>query len=243
MVYQIELEVFKGPFDLLLELILKQQVDIYEVPIARITDDYLKHLSKLEEFNLELTSEFLVIAATLIELKSLALLPADETEEPLEGGAEETRQRLIGHLIDYKLFQNAATEFHRRGELKSRTYAREAQLEEAFRDIAPDVLEGVRLADLASLAQELLEIKPGFEVDTSHIYAFKVSLEQTADEVVKSLKTRPVQSFKELCAEADSKIEKIVIFLAILELFKRGEVALAQARTFGEIKVKMVSSE
>lgn len=239
MSYQIALEVFEGPFDLLLDLILKQKVDIYEIPIARITDDYLKYLTKMEELNLEVTSEFLVIAATLIELKSIALLPVDEEERGLEEAAEETRDSLIEHLIDYKTFQTVAQELYRRGEMQSHMFPREVPLDPDFADIAPDFLEGIRLSDLAALAQELLEVKPGFQVDTSHIYAFHVSLAEKTDEIMKAISNKKSATFRELCEGMSTKVEKIIVFLALLELFKRGEIVVTQARMFGDIRVKL----
>ena len=241
--YNIELEVFQGPFDLLLELILRQEVDLFDVPIAAITDNYLKYLQCMKELNLEVTSEFLVLAATLIELKSIALLPVEDEEKAEGSYEEETRESLIGHLIDYKTFQNAADDLHVRGEMQSKMYPRDVQLPEELSVSAPDVLEGVRLIDLISLAHELMQPKPSFKIDTTHIYEYKVSIEEKIAEVKDRLKDRSRRTFRDLCGSAGSKIEKILIFLAILELFKRGEIAVSQARTFGEINIKLVNSE
>ncbi len=240
MVYKVELEVFEGPFDLLLELILKQEVDIYEVPIAAITNNYLKHLTKMEDLNLEITSEFLVIAATLIELKSLALLPSEETGE-VEEEIFDTREQLITHLIEYKTMQNVSEILHNRGFEQSKMYHREAQLDKEFSDLTSEVLEGVRLSDLALFALEILEEKPSFDIDTSHIYAFRVSLAEKTDELLNIMKSKKTQMFKELCQDAKTKIDKIIIFLALLELMKRGDIIAVQAGTFGGIKVKLTS--
>jgi segregation and condensation protein A len=239
--YQIELEVFEGPFDLLLELILKQEVDIYEVSIARITDGYLKYLTKMKELNLDLTSEFLVIAATLLELKSYALLPVDEEEEIAIIRSEmETRESLIEHLIDYMTFQGISADMASKAEDQSYLYPRIAQPEEEFAALAPDFLAGIRLTDLSSLAQELLGVKPTLVVDTSHMALYNVSISEKAHEVVDMLRQKPAGSFKQMCEAAETKIEKIVVFLALLELFKRGVIGVSQARVFGDIRVKLV---
>lgn len=240
---QIELEVFQGPFDLLLELIIKQEVDLFDVPIAAITDNYLKYLQRMKELNLEVTSEFLVLAATLIELKSIALLPADVEDRGEGSYEEETRDSLIEHLIDYKTFQNAAGYLFVCGDVQSRMYPREAQLPLDLSMSAPDVLEGIRLSDVGVLARDILQPKPSFKIDTTHIYEYKVSIEEKADEVKDRLKDKARHSFRDLCKTAGSKIERILIFLAILELFKRGEISVSQARTFGEINIKLVEGE
>jgi segregation and condensation protein A len=242
--YEIHLDVFAGPFDLLLDLILKQEVDIYEVPIAKITDDYLKYVTKMKEMNLDLTSEFLVIAATLLELKSYALLPVDEEEKiAVIRGEMETRESLVDHLIEYMTFQSVGAELTGWAEEQSYHFPRIAAPEEEFADLAPDFLEGVRLTDLSSLAQELLQVKPTFEVDTSHIALYNISVGEKATDLVKVLKRKEKRTFRELCKNCETRIEKIVVFLAILELFKRGVIGVTQAKTFGDIAIKLVDAE
>ncbi len=239
--YEIKLDVFAGPFDLLLDLILRQEVDIYEVPIAKITDDYLKYVTKMKELNLDVTSEFLVIAATLLELKSFALLPVDEAAQIEQiRGEMETRESLIDHLIEYMTFQAMSAELSSRAEEQSYHFMRVAAPEEDFADLAPDFLQGIRLTDLSIMAQELLQIKPKFEVDTSHIAFYNMSVGEKAADLVQMLKKKKTRSFRDLCRKAESRIEKIVVFLAILELFKRGVIGVSQAKTFGDIQVKLV---
>jgi len=241
--YQIDLDVFAGPFDLLLDLILKQEVDIYEVPIAKITDGYLKYVSKLKELNLDVTSEFLVIAATLLELKSYALLPVDEAETiSVIRGEMETRDSLIDHLIEYMTFQGVSTGLAGRAEEQSYHFPRVAAPEDDFADLAPDFLQGVRLTDLTSLAQELLQLKPSFKVDTSYIALYNISVGEKAVDLVKALKRKDTRTFRELCRKAETRIEKIVVFLAILELFKRGVIGVNQAKTFGDIQIKLIDA-
>lgn len=241
--YRVELEVFEGPFDLLLDLILRQEVDIYDVPIAKITEGYLKYLAKMEDLNLEITSEFLVMAATLIELKSAALLPVEEEEFVEATGIiseEQTRQSLIDHLIEYKLFKNVSSSLAARLEDELKLYPREAELEGHFAELKPDFLDGIRLDDLLILAQDLLAAKPSFKVDINHIAALKMSVAEEVEEMLASLGKKKKQSFKELCQRAKNKFEIIVTFLALLELYKQGRVAVSQAATFGQINVKLV---
>lgn len=240
--YKVEIEIFEGPFDLLLDLILRQEVDIYDVPIAKITEGYLKYLARMEELNLEITSEFLVMAATLIELKSAALLPVEE-EEFVEAGVipeEQTRQSLIDHLIEYKLFKNVSSSLATRLEEEVKFYPREAELEEHFAELKPDFLDGIRLDDLLVLAQDLLAPKSSFKVDTNHIAALKMSVAEKVEEILSDLGKKKRQSFKELCQRAKNRFDIIVTFLALLELYKQGSVAISQAVTFGQINVKLL---
>lgn len=238
--YKVEIEVFEGPFDLLLDLILKQEVDIYEVPLARITEDYLRYLARMEDLNLEVTSEFLVIAATLLELKSIALIPTDE-EGYLEEEKEtvDTAEFLADHLIEYKTFKNVSWELTKRAETASLLFSREVALEEPFSDLQPDFLDGIRLTDLTLLAKDLLQPRHTYKVDTSHIIALKISLAEKTEHVLASLKQKGEQSFRELCQAATTRMEIIVTFLVLLELFKKGMIAVSQTKTFGDIKVTL----
>jgi segregation and condensation protein A len=242
--YKIKIDVFSGPFDLLLDLILKQEVDVCEVPIATITDDYLRHLSKMEELNLDLTSEFLVIAATLLELKSYALLPIEEDEAiEMIRSEVETRDSLIEHLVDYMTFQSVTQDLAGKAEAQSFLFARVAQPEEDLAELTPDFLAGIRLPDLTSLALELLRPKAMFTVDTSHMAIYNVSITEKAHSIVDKLKKTKTRTFRELCGSAETKIEKIVVFLAMLELFKRGVVGVSQARLFGDIKISLLDEK
>lgn len=237
--YQIKLEVFEGPFDLLLSLINKQKLDIYDVPIARIIEEYLAYVRQMEDFNLEIASEFLLIAATLIEIKAAALLPSVKTYDEAETiSPREARDILIARLIEYKKFKNSAMALAAMAEGKSRSYPREAELEERFVKLRPDFLVNATVEDLSKLLIGLLA-KKQILVDSPHITPIEVSLEEKIGVVLAKLKSARKETFRALTSDCSNKIEVIVTFLALLELYKAGLISFNQAETFGEIEVSL----
>lgn len=237
--YQIKLDVFEGPFDLLLDLIGKQKVDIYDVPIAKITEEYLQYLRRMKELNLEVASEFILMAVTLIEIKTASLLPAPEEPEKDEITPQEARELLIARLIEYKKFKNAAAEFAQRTYQYGHIYPREALLEERFAELQPDFLKDISLLDLARIYQRIVLEAP--RLDFSHMGPIVISVEERTEKVLERLKGSRRFTFRELISDCENKIEIIVTFLAILELFRSGTIYLDQSETFGELRVELVS--
>ncbi|MGQ9474803.1 MAG: segregation and condensation protein A [Actinomycetota bacterium] len=235
MSYLVKLEVFEGPFDLLLHLIGRREIDIYQVSIAEITDDYLRYIQEMQRLDLEVATEFLLIAATLLKLKSDSLLPAPEREEGEEVSPAELREELLWRLVQYQKFRNAAQELSSRLELEERYYYREVDLEEPFRNLVPDVIRNLNLERLVQVARELLRAEE--EVDVSYIAPIRVNVTDFMDRVRQVLGKKGLTTFRELTADCALRIEIIATFLALLELYKREEVDIRQAVRFGDIEV------
>lgn len=244
MTYQVKIDVFEGPFDLLLTLISRQKVSIYDVPIATIAREYLTYLNGMRELDLEIASEFLLVAATLLDIKAQSLLPR-ETEEELEGGGSyyrEAKEVLIARLLEYKKFKNVALELAGRFEAESKYYPRDVELEEPFMKLLPDYLEGIGADYLAKLAGNLIARTKEF-INIIQIPLIKqINIEEKMDEVVKKLIKSGHQTFKKLTSSCQTKAEIIAVFLSVLELYKRGLLSLHQAVTFGEIEIELVEN-
>jgi segregation and condensation protein A len=238
MVYRVKLDVFEGPFDLLLHLIGRQKVSIQDVPITSITDDYLAYIERMKELDLDVASDFLLVAATLLELKAASLLPSDLDMEDLDDlTATESREVLIARLIEYRMFRMAAAELEARAEVVAKLYRRQAGLEEAYVGLLPDFLGDVKLEEFAFRCARLLARREVSLIEASHISAIPLSLERRIQRLEDLLKSRGRVTFMELVEDARDKRDVVVAFLAVLELYKRGALAFAQVTTFGEIEL------
>lgn len=240
MPYQVKLEVFEGPLDLLLHLIARREIDIYDVSIAEITDEYLAYMETMSGLDLEVATEFLLIAATLLKLKSDYLLPEPEIEAE-EPGPSELREELLWRLVEYQKFRDAAAELGKRLDREERYYYREVDLEEPFIHIVPDVLSGLTLQRLTQAARELVEMEA--ELDVSYIAPIKIDIDDFMDRVRRTLAARGSTSYRELTADCALRVELIAVFLALLELYKRGEIDISQAARFGDIQVYATGDE
>ena len=241
MPYEVSTPVFEGPFDLLLHLITSEQVDVYEVSLSRIVDGYLAEVERMERLDLDMATEFLLIAATLIELKTKRLLPGhDDTDldEELQLYAE--RDTLLARLLECKTFKDAAAEFERLARLAGRSHPRVAGLEERFIDLAPDILAGVTPTDLAQALVKALTPKPAPRVDLDHVAPIRASVRDALEELVVELPRRGPTTFRELTGHHRERLEVIVRFLAVLELYKRGLVDINQPGNFGELAIQWV---
>jgi segregation and condensation protein A len=236
MSHEVKLDVFEGPIDLLLHLITRQRVDIYEVSIATITEEYLAAIPRREDLDLESATGFLVVAATLLELKSLRLLPTRRLED-LDGVLLEERDLLLARLIECATYREAGT-FLRAGLAQGgRFFARQAGLEERFLHVAPDLLATVTQERMTATAALLLAPKPQLQLDTSHVAPIVVSVRDAIVELSGRLAGGSPMSFSSLCDGRTDRIEVIVRFLAVLELFKADAVSLQQADRWGEIVI------
>jgi segregation and condensation protein A len=234
MPYEVKLEVFEGPLDLLLHLITRQRVDIYDVSLSTITEEYLAALRRMEHLELEAATGFLVVAATLLELKSVRLLPGRDLDDPDVRLLEE-RDLLLARLVECATYREAGAWLSGRlaeGEL---LVGRSAALEAPFVDLAPDLLAGTTVDRLARAAAEALAPKPEFELDVSHVAPIRASVRNAILEVAGSLRTEGRASFERLCRDGLARIEVIVRFLALLELVKAGAVEIVQGDRFGDI--------
>ena len=242
MPYEVSTPVFEGPFDLLLHLITRQQVDLYEVSLSTIVDSYVAHLEAMGDLDLDVATEFLLIAATLVELKSSRLLPGvADTDVDEELALWEERDLLLARLLECKTFKDAARALDRLSVAADRSRPRVAGLEERFLGLVPDVLAGVTADDLrAALLRALTPKPPPPRVDLGHVAMIKASVRESVEELVALLPVVAPTTFRRLTSGIDDRIEVIVRFLALLELYKDGLVDLDQTTTFGELAVTWV---
>ncbi|HYO61756.1 MAG TPA: ScpA family protein [Actinomycetota bacterium] len=236
MAYEVKLKVFEGPIDLLLHLITRQRVDIYDVSLAQITEEYLAAISGLEHPDLETATGFLVVAATLLELKSARLLPGRRGDEE-ETHLLEERDLLLARLVECSTFREAGAWLARGLEAGASAHGRSAGLEEAFVDLAPKMVLKTTPERLGALAAAALAPRPEPEVDVSHVSPIRATVRDAIVEVAAFLRGRETPAaFRELCSDAAERIDVVVRFLALLELFKAGAVDLVQVDRFGDIR-------
>jgi segregation and condensation protein A len=236
--------VFEGPFDLLLHLISRQQVDIYQVSLSSIVDAYVASLEQLRSLDLEVATEFLLIAAVLLELKARRLLPGrDDVDLDEELGLWEERDLLLARLFECKTFKDAAAALNRHMDAAARSWPRTAGLEERFFAVAPDFLAGVSPERLRQAYLEATAPKPAPRVDLDHVAPVRVSVAEAVEELVDELPRAGRITFRHLTQELAERLEVIVRFLAVLELYKQGLVDLEQATSFGELHITWLGPE
>jgi segregation and condensation protein A len=239
MSYAVRTPVFEGPFDLLLHLILKQEVELWEVSLSEIIDAYLTELDRMDDLDLDVATEFLLIAATLVELKARRLLPGlDELELDEELLRFEERDLLLARLLECKTFKDAAKALEAHMRRADRSVARTAGPEEPYRWMAPDPLERVKPDALRAAALRAMAAPPVVTVDTDHVAPVRASVRDAVESVLRLLPTSEAMSFRALVAGAPHRLEVIVRFLAVLELYKQGMVDLTQFTNFGELMVR-----
>jgi segregation and condensation protein A len=235
---EVSTPVFEGPFDLLLHLVLREQVDLYEVPLTLIVDAYLRELDALQALDLDVATEFLLIAATLVELKARRLLPGpDDVELDDELALWEERDLLLARLLECKTFKDVAATLSRMADVAGRSFPRLAPLEERFASLTPDLLDGVTPERLRAAYLRAITPKPVPTVDLGHVAPIRVSVADAVAELADELPRVGRISFRRLTAGLRERLEVIVRFLALLELFKQGLIELDQAHTFGAIEV------
>ncbi|MGI9607062.1 MAG: segregation and condensation protein A [Acidimicrobiales bacterium] len=244
MSYEVDAGVFNGPFDLLLHLILAEEVDLYEISLTTIIDAYLVELDRMERCNLEVATEFLLIAATLVELKARRLLPDnDDIDLDDELALFEERDLLLARLVECKTFKDAARVLRHLGESAGRSYPRQAGVEEQFLGVAPDMLEGIGVDDLRAACIRALTPRPEPVLDLYHLGAVTASVDDAVRELIEELPGAGTIVFRQLTSGLVDRIEVVVRFLAVLELFKQGMVDIVQARAFGDIELEWVGGD
>ncbi|MCP3936355.1 MAG: segregation/condensation protein A [Actinomycetia bacterium] len=243
MPYSVHTEVFDGPFDLLLHLILREEVDLYEVQLSTIVDAYLRELDRMteasDELNLDIATEFLLIAATLVELKTRRLLPsAQDIDLDDELMLWEERDLLLARLIECKTFKNAAATMRSIADDASLCFPRTAGPDERFHELTPDLLAGVVADDLRRAFVRAITPKPIAKVETDHIAPIRISVTDAVSELVDELPRLGKVSFRTLTESLVARLDIVVRFLAVLELYKAGMVELAQVRNFGDLEIE-----
>jgi segregation and condensation protein A len=234
--YRVKLEVFEGPLDLLLYLIKKEEVDIYDIPIETITNQYMEYLSLMQLLNLEVAGEFLVMAATLMYIKSRMLLPADQqvTDSEEEGG-DDPRWELIRQLVEYKKFKDAALQLSQREEEQSNVFARHGDAGIEL-DASKAPLAEVNIFDLINAFSDVLK-KASARDDFHEITEEKFTVSDKIEEILYTLRDRMEMLFSEVFGQASSRTEIVVTFLALLELIRLKRLKVRQDQAFGEIRV------
>ena len=234
---------FEGPFDVLLQLVSEHKVDVYDIPLAAVVDAFLAEVAARRPLELEVCSEFLVIAAILVELKSRKLLPGpDEVEDDEELSAFDERDRLLARLYELQAYAAAADAFALLTERAQRSLPRIAGLEEQFRDAAPDLLAGCTAERLAAAYLVALAPRQEQSLDLSHVTVEAVTVSEAVAELEERLPRDGTATFRELTSHCTTRIQVIVRFLALLELCKRGWITLDQGETFGDLLVNWIAS-
>jgi len=237
--FRVRLHNFEGPFDLLLQLIGKHELDITEMALHTVTDDFIAHLAALgDDADLDETTEFLVIAATLLDLKAARLLPDAEVEDAEDLALLEARDLLFARLLQYKAFKQVAGVLQTRLAGESKRHPRAVGLEERFATLLPEVLIGIGLDQFATLAAKALEPKAVPEVSLQHIHATRVSVREQAALMVERLQRSGTMTFRALCGDSPDTLTTVARFLALLELFREGAVGFDQVTPLGELTVR-----
>nr|WP_242635619.1 ScpA family protein [Cellulomonas sp. zg-ZUI22] len=250
--FEVHLDVFSGPFDLLLGLIAKHRLDITEIALAQVTDEFIAYIRAAEraaaaggkDWDLSQASEFLLVAATLLDLKAARLLPSAQVEDAEDLELLEARDLLFARLLQYRAYKVVARDLGVRLEEGARRFPRDVQLEPHLAALLPELVWQLgpdRLAELAARALAPKPPPPG--VDVSHLHAPLVSVREQAALLVDRLRRDGASSFRSLTADADEPVVVVVRFLALLELFREGAVAFDQVVPLGELTVRWTGSE
>lgn len=234
MAHEVRTEVFEGPIDLLLHLITRQRVDIYEVSIAQITDEYLQVLDAMEDLDLETATGFLVVAATLLELKSIRLLPAPADLDDADLQALEARDMLLARLVELSTFREAGAWLKQAIEAGDLSHPREVGLEAPFAELQPELVLRIAPEDLVGAAARVFAPVAIPQLSTSHMSPITATVREAISELSSRLAREGRSTFEELCGRRD-RIEVVVRFLGLLELFKAGAVEISQSGRFGSI--------
>jgi segregation and condensation protein A len=236
--FEVSTAVFEGPFDLLLHLISNQQVDIHEVRLTSIVEAYVAELERMAgDLDLEQSSEFLLIAAILIELKAKRLLPRPEGVDIDDELLWEERDLLLARLLECKTFKDAAAALGALAAQAALTWPRRTGPDERYAALVPDLLAGVSVKKLHAAYLRVTTPRPVPTVDLSHVTPMRFSVADAVAELIHELPRVRVISFRRLTADLTERIDVVVNFLAILELYKQGVVELDQAETFGELTI------
>ena len=242
--FAVRLDNFEGPFDLLLGLIAKHKLDITEVALSQVTDEFIAHVKALgDAWDLEQTTSFLVVAATLLDLKAARLLPQGDVEDEDDLALLEARDLLFARLMQYRAFKQVASVLEDRLASESRRHPRAVSMEERFASLLPEVLIGIGLEQFAQLAARAMEPKPVLEVSLQHIHAAKVSVREQAQVVVDRLRRSGTMTFRALCGDSPDRLTTVARFLSLLELFREGAVSFDQVSPLGELTVRWTGAE
>ncbi|MBF8175882.1 segregation and condensation protein A [Streptomyces olivaceus] len=243
-VFKVRLANFEGPFDLLLQLISKHKMDVTEVALSKVTDEFMAHIRAMgPDWDLDQTTEFLVVAATLLDLKAARLLPAAEVEDEADLALLEARDLLFARLLQYRAFKQIAEIFNDRLEAEARRYPRTVGLEPHHAELLPEVVISIGPEGFAKLAVKAMQPRPKPQVYVEHIHAPLVSVQEQAGIVVARLKELGEVSFRLLVEDTEDTLTVVARFLALLELYREKAVELDQESALGDLLVRWTGGE
>jgi len=242
--FQVHLDNFDGPFDLLLQLISRHKLDITEVALSQVTDEFIAHIKAAgTAWDLDQTSQFVVVAATLLDLKAARLIPSGEVEDPDDLALLEARDLLFARLLQYRAFQRVARYLATTLEAESRRLPREVGMEPRFARLLPEVTISIGPARLAALAAKAMAPKQANVLSLTHLHAPAVSVREQAMVVVERLRQQRAMTFRALTSDSSSMLTTVARFLALLELFRDGAVAFEQLTPLGELTVRWTGGD
>jgi segregation and condensation protein A len=236
--FQVHLDVFEGPFDLLLALIAKHKLDITEIALSSVTDEFIGYIRALAGgWDLDQASYFLVVAATLLDLKAARLLPSGEVDDEEDLALLEARDLLFARLLQYRAYKEVAGVLAGRIAVEGRRYARRVAMEPRFAELLPEVLIGIGAAEFAAIAARVLTPRKPPTVSTAHLHVPKTSVREQAEILLARLRRLRRATFRQLIADCAGTYEVVARFLAVLELYRDGLVSLDQAAPLGDLYV------
>jgi segregation and condensation protein A len=241
--FNVKLNQFEGPFDLLLSLIAKHELEVTALALHIVTDDFLQYIKNQgSEWNLDEATEFLVIAATLLDLKTARLLPSGEVEDEEDIARLEARDLLFARLMQYKAFKDVSIWLNDQLSIESKRFARSVSLEPQFANLLPEVLLGLGPNELARLAAKAMEVKTIPSISLSHLHAPAVSVREQAGIIVERLRRVGATTFRSLISGVEVSVV-VDRFLAVLELFRESQITLEQESPLADLYIRWVGSE
>ena len=242
--FEVHLDNFDGPFDLLLHLISRHKLDITEVALSQVTDEFIAHIKAAgPSWDLDQTTQFMVVAATLLDLKAARLIPSGEVEDPEDLALLEARDLLFARLLQYRAFQRVASFFAATLEAQGRRFPREVGMEPRFARLLPEVTISISPVRLADLAAKALAPKQASVLSLAHLHAPVVSVREQAIVVVDRLRQQRAMTFRALTHDSSTMLTTVARFLALLELFRDGAVAFEQLTPLGELTVRWTGDD
>jgi len=242
--FRVHLDNFDGPFDLLLQLISRHKLDITEVALSQVTDDFIAHIKAAGSvWDLDQTSQFVVVAATLLDLKAARLIPSGEVEDPEDLALLEARDLLFARLLQYRAFQRVARYIVATLEVEGRRFPREVGMEPRFGRLLPEITISITPARFAALAAKSMAPKQASVLSLAHLHAPAVSVREQATVMVKRLRQQRAMTFRGLTTDSSTMLITVARFLALLELFRDGAVAFEQLTPFGELTVRWTGGD
>jgi segregation and condensation protein A len=242
--FEVHLDNFEGPFDLLLHLISRHKLDITEVALSQVTDEFIGHIKAAgTSWDLDQTSQFMVVAATLLDLKAARLIPSGEVEDPEDLALLEARDLLFARLLQYRAFQRVASYFAATLQAQGRRFPREVGMEPRFARLMPEVTISISPARLADLAAKAMAPKRASILSLAHMHAPVVSVREQAAVVVDRLQQQRAMTFRALTHDSATMLTTVARFLALLELFRDGAVAFEQLTPLGELTIRWTGAD